>query len=458
MKMDLVKTRQVRVSDIRPSPENDLLYRPVDQDAPDFRALVDSISLQGVLEPLVISEDGFIISGHRRFAAATMAGLSTLPCRVEAVRRDDAGFVALLREYNRQRIKTFSEMAREEIVSMSPDESYQALLSERARAAEIQAHPLEIEGKKRRHTISRIKRPLLEAVQEALESLRKFWPISERRIFYQLLDKRPVRNANKRNPFVNDRASYADLSDICTRGRLAGLIPMEAISDETRPVTMWKVNDNAQDFIRNELNDFMMGFWRNLLQSQPNHIEIFGEKNTLGPIIRPVAMKYCLPVTLGRGFCSLPPRVEMVERFRKSGKEKLVVIVLSDHDPDGEVICSSFAQSIRDDFGINSVQAFRAALTREQVNRHGLKYGQPVKQHSRNRARFIRQYGPTCFELEALPPETLQDELEQVILSVLDLDAFNQEVEAEKSDAQRLESFRGMARKVLLEMSTEVDL
>jgi hypothetical protein len=74
------------------------------------------------------------------------------------------------------------------------------------------------------------------------------------------------------------------------------------------------------------------------MQSQPNHSEIIGEKNTIGSIIRPVAAEYCIPMTLGRGYCSLPPRHEMAKRFQRSGKEKLLILILSDFDPDGETV------------------------------------------------------------------------------------------------------------------------
>src|SRR6516162_3976150 len=56
----------VPLSSIRPSSLNDKLYRPVDPDDPDIIALAASIKELGVLEPLVITADNIICSGHRR--------------------------------------------------------------------------------------------------------------------------------------------------------------------------------------------------------------------------------------------------------------------------------------------------------------------------------------------------------------------------------------------------------
>ena len=70
---------------------------------------------------LSYSRDGYILSGHRRYAAARLAGLETVPCRTENVFRvNEVGevnehFVSMLREHNRQRVKTFAEKLRKRL-------------------------------------------------------------------------------------------------------------------------------------------------------------------------------------------------------------------------------------------------------------------------------------------------------------------------------------------------------
>ena len=116
---------------------------------------------------------------------------------------------------------------------------------------------------------------------------------------------------------------------------------MEAIGDETRPVVVWRTYRTPGQFVREELANFLRGYWRDLMQSQPNHLEIVGEKNTVAPTLRPVAEAYGIPLTTGRGYCSLPPRAAIAERYRRSGKEKLVLLLVTDFDPDGEEIAES---------------------------------------------------------------------------------------------------------------------
>ena len=174
------------------------------------------------------------------------------------------------------------------------------------------------------------------------------------------------------NRYTNDDESYNALTELLTRGRIAGLIPWEAIADETRPVMTWDVHANVQGFIRRELGWFLTQYRRDLQRTQPLHIEIVGEKLTIGGIINPVAQDYCIPTTLGRGYASTPPRHEMVQRFKRGGKDKMLILFLSDFDPDGDEIARSFARSIRDDFKVKNVEAVRVALTLSQVKERNL--------------------------------------------------------------------------------------
>ena len=127
----------MRLCDIHPSPENDTLYRPVDPTDPSIIAMAKSMRERGVLEPLVISMDGYILSGHRRYCAAKLAGLEHVPVRIHPIRRSDDidAFVVLLREYNRQRVKSLDEQIREAVIDADPDESYAELADHRREKA-----------------------------------------------------------------------------------------------------------------------------------------------------------------------------------------------------------------------------------------------------------------------------------------------------------------------------------
>jgi len=440
-----VPIRPIPLYEIKPSPENSDLYRPVNRDDPDIKALAASIKEHGILEPLTITADHYLISGHRRHTAASVAGLATVPCRVTDFRRDDDPdrFIVLLRENNRQREKSFDEKLREELVSVNPAEAYRGLVEYRDQQSAVKVEPLAMDTIKGRAKISKAKKPFLDAVVAVLESLRKFWPVSDRQIHYPLLNDPPLRHASKpKSTYRNDKDSYKSVCELLTRARLDGTIPMAAIGDETRPVVIWNVWRDVRGFMRGELDGLFKGYWRDLMQSQPNHIELLIEKNTVANIIRPVAGQFRIPMTSGRGYCSLPPRHAMAERFRASGKEKLVVLFVSDFDPDGERIAESFGRSMRDDFAVASVWPIKVALTFEQVQGFKLPPGPQAKKKSPNYKRFVSQYGENVFELEAVTPAVLQGLVRDAIDSVIDRNLFNRELDQERADAAELEGTR----------------
>ncbi|MCO6436783.1 MAG: ParB/RepB/Spo0J family partition protein [Phycisphaerae bacterium] len=237
----------VRLADLSPCPENELLYRPVVADDPDTRALAKSIRENGVREPLVVTRDHYILSGHRRWTAARLAGLVKVPCRVEPIYWEDCDsdeVLRLLREHNRQRVKSLDEMLREGVASVDPDEAHALLLAHRRKKSDMsdcRLAPIELTARRARKRIGPLKQAMLGAAIKVIEDRREFWPLSVRQIHYTLLNDPPLRNSAKSDSrYANDRTSYAYLCDLLTRARVAGLIRWQAIADETRPVTLWR--------------------------------------------------------------------------------------------------------------------------------------------------------------------------------------------------------------------------
>ena len=442
----------LHIAFIYPSPENDKVYDPVNTIDPDFLRLVESVKKNGIKVPLVVTLDNYILSGHRRYAAARRAGLERVPCFRENIRRGDPDFLRLLTDYNEQRNKTIAEQLRESVVQSDPEESYQALIDYREEKARLSFESVHIVGVKTRKKITPAKIPLLNAAIKVINERRDFWPLSVRQVHYALLNDPPLKHASKPDSiYQNDPQSYGNLVNLLARARVAGGIPFYCLADETRPVIIWDVHKSAKPFIDEQLDEFLKGYRRDLQQSQPNHIEIVGEKNTVAGILKPVASRFHIPLTTARGFSSLDPRFQMVQRFKNSGKEKLILIVLSDFDPSGESIFQSFVQSLRGDFGIYKMEALKAAITPPQIQSYSLPVGGQAKPKDSRAKKFIKEHGPDVYELEALPPRTLQNELTRVIDSVLDAKAFNQEIDAQKRDAAELDTLRRRAHKALVE-------
>ena len=420
-----------------------MIYGVIDPYDPSLDELAHSMKDKGQLEPVVLTFDNVMLSGHRRLGVAKRLDWETLKARRHPILSTDPNFETVLVSFNAQRDKSPDVRIREQLVLTDPESAHEELLSERAKKSQVNAEALLLGAGRGRSEISDAKKPFLDAIERAIYELRDYWPLSDRRIHYALLNDPPLIHASKPGSrYKNNKQSYKAVCELLTRARLAGDVPFEAIGDETRPVSLWDVHPNVSPFIRRSVDEFATGYYRDLMQSQPNHIEIVGEKLTIEGIVRPIAGRYCIPYTIGRGYSSLPPRKQMYERFRKSGKSTLIILFLSDHDPEGWDIAETFAKSMRDDFGVEEVAAVKVALKPEQVRQLGLPPNTDAKPTSSRFKKFSARFGPAAYELEAVPPATLQTWLDEAVRSVIDIERFNEQVRAEKQDAATISAFK----------------
>ena len=229
---------------------------------------------------------------------------------------------------------------------------------------------------------------------------------------------------------------------------------MDSIIDETRAVDLWDMYPGPQQYLKQYLTTFGSGYWRDLQQGQTTHVELVVEKLSVQPILRSVAAKYTIPLTISRGYCSLPPRAGIAERFRLSGRNKLVLIVASDFDADGESICESLVRSLRDDFYLGGqISAVKAGITYEQSKTLVLPTALPAKETSSRYADFVGKYGDACYELEAVHPSVLQQLVEEAINCVIDVDEFNRQIDKEKEDAAYLKAIKPHLMKAIANLA-----
>jgi hypothetical protein len=371
-------------------------------------------------------------------------------------------YIGLLREHNRQRNKTVAEQMREELVDIDPAEAHEHLRQHRIQSVYADdfnfVGALEIEGQKKRYSISDEKAEHVRLIKLIVNHRKEYWPLSVRGVHYPLLNYNFVRGyywPRRNEPdygtkrelrYRNDDGSYQATSDLITRLRLNGEIPWEAFDDFTRPLKEFHAFRDARQFVRQNVNNLFAGYWRGLMQTQPNHVEVVVEKNTIYHMALKVTERYQIPTQSGRGFNSIDPWHDMAQRFWRSGRERLIVIVLSDFDPEGEMIPQVGGRTLRDDFGIDPT-IIKAGVTREQIDMYDLPPMNFAKETSSNYDWFVQRNGgnTTVYELEALSPSDMLDDLEEIIRGVIDVDLFNREVEAEEEEAAYLEAARKTA-------------
>jgi hypothetical protein len=467
-----------RVASLKPSPENERLY---DRSNADIREFAARIEAEGLLEPLVVTADNYIVSGHRRHAALTLLGRVLVDCRVLQLRRSDLTtdeYIALLRCHNRQRDKNVTEKIRETLVDIDADDAWANLCDLRDKSVNAAHHngvcAVAIEGRKKRYGISEDKAEHVKYVLQVLEERRPYWPLSVRGVHYPLLNFKFVRGQyypRRKDPdyggpartlsYQNDQGSYDATVDLLTRLRLNGTVPWEALHDPTRPKEMPRPFANVQAFIRQEAERLFDGYWRDLLQTQPNYVACLVEKNTVYHMALQVTSKYQVPTFSARGLDSIDSFHDIAEHYRASGKAGFILVVLSDYDPEGEFIPHDAGRRFRDDFGIADPFIVKAGVTRQltypagpgscQVERYGLQPMNFAKESSPHHAWFVQRNrgDDTVWELEALDPADMLADLDAVIRSVLDMDLFNREAAVEQEEAREIEATRRTVRDAL---------
>lgn len=113
---------QVLVADLRPHPSN------IRKNLGDLTELAGSIASKGVLEPLLVTVDGFVVCGHRRLAAAIQVGEQRVPSVVREMAPQEV-IEAMLVE----------NLQRSDLTPLEEANAYQELLNLGESAEEISA-------------------------------------------------------------------------------------------------------------------------------------------------------------------------------------------------------------------------------------------------------------------------------------------------------------------------------
>jgi len=282
-----------------------------------------------------------------------------------------------------------------------------------------------------------------DKIYQIVNKYKDFWPLSVRAIHYRLLNDPPLRNSKKLGSlYKNDLKSCRDLCDLCTKARIENKDLFRAISDETRPHLSYEGWDSAAPFIRSSLDSFLVNYRRDLLQGQDDHIVVIAEKNTVKNNLEPVCKRYCVPMLVARGYPDIGSRHWLVKNFEKSGKRRLVILFITDHDPEGIDITHSFNQSLCEDFGIDEANVLpkRVALTYADALRLGLSPNTAKESSARKNSYLCRTGSKGCWELESLEPAHLQKLLGEAIESCLDMEKFTSQTESEKKECIELQA------------------
>lgn len=105
--------QQININELKPHPRNNEFFD--DMSGEKWNEFLESIKSRGVIEPIVITPDKVIVSGHQRVRACKELGIDTVMCDVHEYKDDEDVFLNMLLS-NLDRVKEIpSELKRIEI-------------------------------------------------------------------------------------------------------------------------------------------------------------------------------------------------------------------------------------------------------------------------------------------------------------------------------------------------------
>jgi hypothetical protein len=262
-------------------------------------------------------------------------------------------------------------------------------------------------------------------IDAAVGILAEEYPMTIRQLFYRLVSA---------GLLENNRAQYQLVSRIMTKARDDGRVEYEWLVDRSRPEYKATVFDDAAEYAEAVKQSYRKDYWA----TQPNHVEIWVEKDSIIGSIEPTTKDLGVVVRVGRGFVSTTRVHEIAEHFNRtlaSGKS-ITVFYLGDWDPSGANIETDVENRVRAQ-GSGDFHMERLAIFKRDIRRFKLPPLR-VKDTDPRSAAFAAEYGKDCVELDALPPDELRRRINNAVNDLIDHDLWDRAIAVEKVEIKSI--------------------
>jgi hypothetical protein len=291
-----------------------------------------------------------------------------------------------------------------------------------------------------------------EIAVEVINDLADYWPLTLRQIYYRLVARQAI---------ANRYSQYRRMSRILSDARIAGLLPWECMEDRSRSLLSSGGWPDRRSFVADELEKFLVGYRRDLLQSQDIRLEVWIEKDALSSIVHRAAFPLCVPVVVAKGFSSTTYVNECRDRIERD-ERPTTVLYYGDFDPSGWAMPEAMDRKLVDQLGVDREQLTikRCALLPEQIAAYELPEDpEAMKPLDPRTKQFKRKFGDhiSPVELDALPPDVLQTLVRESIEAEIDLQEFRLQRAAEAEDICRLDGLSEQVQKFVAKLNAKGD-
>lgn len=252
------------------------------------------------------------------------------------------------------------------------------------------------------------------------------YTLTLRQLYYQFVARAIIPNTLK---------DYKNLGNIINDARLSGLIDWDAIEDRTRNLEQLSSWDSPKDILKATAEQFRYDRWDN----QQTRVEIWVEKEALVGVIERVAFKYRCAYFACRGYSSQSESWRAGQRFEQYNQrgQAVKVLHLGDHDPSGIDMTRDNDTRVSLFSNYGDVEVIRLALNEDQVKQYNPPPN-PAKLTDTRAADYIRKFGGSSWELDALDPKVIDALISNEIEKYIDVDNWNELKEKEAKARKRI--------------------
>lgn len=251
-----------------------------------------------------------------------------------------------------------------------------------------------------------------------------------RQLYYQLVS---------RDIIPNSQDEYNKVGDLVRNARRAGLIDWRMIEDRTRYLRGYATYINPRYAIMDTVYQYKIDLW----EDQNTHVEVWVEKDALIDVVGRACDQYRVDYFSCRGFTSDSETYragKRMKRYIEDGK-RVVLLHLGDHDPSGIDMSRDILERLNLFSGKSGLIDFRRiALTMKQVQKYSPPPN-PAKETDKRFQSYVKKYGSTSWELDALEPSVLMGVIQENILDVMDRSKFLDRQRLEEEQRQQMLDF-----------------
>ena len=252
--------------------------------------------------------------------------------------------------------------------------------------------------------------------------------LTVRQLYYQFVARGIIENSER---------SYKNLARVFVRARMAGMLSWSSIEDRNRQHNGYWYDEDEMNALKDLPRYVRFDRW----ERQEYYIEVWVEKEALGNVVTRACEPYLVPHMACKGYLSASEAWRAGRRFKdkiEEGKE-CILIHLGDHDPSG--IDMTRDNGDRLNLFTNypgSVEVTRLALNMDQVEEYQPPPN-PTKITDSRAKEYIKRFGQTSWELDALDPSVLESKIKREIDKYIDKDVWDAVAEEEKEKKDMLE-------------------